>query len=111
VVTSHVISMTIRGPKILIMRSPPSSFSSPTAADYLDRRRQAARLKEEADRYLHYFNRYFLHETAAKSIPALREKALDKQRVYREITAGNPDFLLEAVDLLERVCCFTQQSI
>jgi ariadne-1 len=63
---------------------------------------EAARLKEEADRYLHYFNRYFLHETAAKSIPALREKALDKQRVYREITAGNPDFLLEAVDLLER---------
>lgn len=60
-------------------------------------------MKQEADRYLHYFNRYFLHETAMKSIPALRLKALEKQQQYRELTSGNPDFLIEAVDLLARV--------
>ncbi len=60
-------------------------------------------MKSEADRYLHYFNRYFLHETAGKSVPQLRLKALEKQQQYRELTSGNPDFLIEAVDLLAKV--------
>lgn len=63
---------------------------------------EASKMKSEADRYLHYFNRYFLHETAGKSVPQLRLKALEKQQQYRELTSGNPDFLIEAVDLLAK---------
>ncbi|KAL6048805.1 RBR-type E3 ubiquitin transferase, variant 2 [Balamuthia mandrillaris] len=63
---------------------------------------EADRLKAEADRYLHYFNRYFAHETAAKSIADMREKALEKAVEYREQTSGNVEFFMEAVDLLQR---------
>ena len=67
-------------------------------------------MKSEADRYLHYFNRYFLHETAGKSVPQLRLKALEKQQQYRELTSGNPDFLIEAVDLLAKVQSHTTHA-
>jgi ariadne-1 len=64
---------------------------------------EAARLKQEADRYLHYFNRYFAHETAEKGIVALRQKALEKQAQFREMHASvNGDFFTEAVDLLQK---------
>jgi ariadne-1 len=76
-----------------------NKYDNSSAKDLDD---EAGKLKQEADRYLHYFNRYFLHETAAKSVPVLRLKALEKQQQYRELTSGNPDFLLEAVDLLAK---------
>jgi len=63
---------------------------------------KASSLKADADRYLHYFNRYFGHETGCKATAALREKALVKARQYRNETSGNELFFTEAVDLLAR---------
>jgi ariadne-1 len=76
-----------------------NKYDNSSARDLDD---EASKMKQEADRYLHYFNRYFLHETAGKSVPQLRLKALEKQQQYREQTSGNPDFLIEAVDLLAK---------
>eukprot|EP01090_Pellita_catalonica_P007137 TRINITY_DN1774_c0_g1_i2.p1 TRINITY_DN1774_c0_g1~~TRINITY_DN1774_c0_g1_i2.p1 ORF type:complete len:494 (+),score=71.60 TRINITY_DN1774_c0_g1_i2:555-2036(+) len=63
---------------------------------------EASKLKQEADRYLHYFNRYFSHDQAKKAIPALRAKAINKQIQYRNQTnCGSVEFFTEAVDLLQ----------
>jgi len=63
----------------------------------------AVNIKQESDRYLHYFNGYFSHDQAKKGIPALRERAIDKSVQHRGATnCGNVDFFIEAVDLLMR---------
>ncbi|KYQ89876.1 hypothetical protein DLAC_09851 [Tieghemostelium lacteum] len=61
----------------------------------------AAILKQETDRFLHYFNRYFNHDMLMKHAQSLKDEHLDeKMNKFRELTNLNPDFLLEAVELL-----------
>lgn len=57
--------------------------------------------KEESDRFLHYFNRYFNHDMSMKhAIKMKSDEIEDKMIQFRELTNHNPDFLQEALDLL-----------
>lgn len=80
---------------------------------------EATRLKSESDRFLHYFNRYFNHDVLNKVFSFFRltvdrdiygtfQQHAEKQKreiqqkmdQFREHTNQNPDFMMEAVDLL-----------
>lgn len=60
----------------------------------------ATTLKAESDRFLHYFNRYFSHDVLNKHAEKQKKEISIKMDQFREATSQNPDFLLEAVDLL-----------
>jgi len=61
---------------------------------------EATRLKNESDRVLHYFNRFFNHDVLNKHAEKLKREIVTKMDAYREIHNQNPDFMMEAVDLL-----------
>jgi ariadne-1 len=61
---------------------------------------EAARLKAESDRFLHYFTRYFNHDVLNKHAEKLKREIVTKMDQFRELTNQNPDFLMEAVELL-----------
>lgn len=61
---------------------------------------EASRLKADSDRFLHYFNRYFNHDVLNKHAEKQKKDIAIKMEQFREQTSQNPDFLLEAVDLL-----------
>eukprot|EP01111_Echinosteliopsis_oligospora_P011267 TRINITY_DN3678_c0_g1_i1.p1 TRINITY_DN3678_c0_g1~~TRINITY_DN3678_c0_g1_i1.p1 ORF type:complete len:498 (-),score=101.71 TRINITY_DN3678_c0_g1_i1:272-1765(-) len=60
----------------------------------------AARVKAESDRFLHYYNRFFNHDVLNKHVEKQRREISQKMEQYRELTNQNPDFMMEAVDLL-----------
>ncbi|EGC37299.1 hypothetical protein DICPUDRAFT_94109 [Dictyostelium purpureum] len=61
----------------------------------------SAMVKQESDRFLHYFTRYFNHDMLMKHAIKMREEEMeDKMNQFRELTNLNPDFLQEAIELL-----------
>ncbi|KAM9945453.1 hypothetical protein ACTFIT_003709 [Dictyostelium discoideum] len=61
----------------------------------------AAIVKQESDRFLHYFTRYFNHDMLMKHAIKMRDEEMeDKMNQYRELANLNPDFLQEAIELL-----------
>eukprot|EP01087_Luapelamoeba_hula_P000751 TRINITY_DN1054_c6_g1_i1.p1 TRINITY_DN1054_c6_g1~~TRINITY_DN1054_c6_g1_i1.p1 ORF type:complete len:867 (-),score=222.38 TRINITY_DN1054_c6_g1_i1:16-2616(-) len=63
---------------------------------------EAAKLKEDSDRYLHYFERYFAHSIASSNIQHLLEKAAEKANNYSTSNDSNTDFFIDAVKLLAK---------
>lgn len=61
---------------------------------------EASRLKSESDRFLHYFNRFFNHDVLNKHAEKQKREIQQKMDQFRELTNQNPDFMMEAVDLL-----------
>lgn len=61
---------------------------------------EASRVKAESDRFLHYFNRFFNHDVLNKHAEKQKREIQQKMDQFREYTNQNPDFMMEAVDLL-----------
>jgi len=64
---------------------------------------EVTKMKEELDRYVHFYERFFNHETARNAIPSMCRLAIEKTAQYRETVEnpGNLDFFEYAVNLLD----------
>eukprot|EP01133_Synstelium_polycarpum_P004400 gene4400-5149_t len=71
----------------------------------------AVSAKQESERFLHYFNRYFNHDMLMKHALKMKpEEIEDKMNQFRELTNINPDFLSEALELLVELFFEYQQA-
>jgi len=61
---------------------------------------EASRVKADSDRFLHYFKRFFDHDVLNKHAEKQKREIQQKMDQFRELTNQNPDFMMEAVDLL-----------
>lgn len=66
---------------------------------------EAASLKQAAERFQHYWERYSGHEQNKRDAEKAREKILAKTMQYREATGCDPKFIFEANELLIQVRC------
>jgi len=58
------------------------------------------KVKEELERFQHYFSRSFEHGVREKDANDSRAKTIEKQMEFRERTKMNPNFIMESVELL-----------
>eukprot|EP01116_Phalansterium_solitarium_P015299 TRINITY_DN3368_c1_g1_i1.p1 TRINITY_DN3368_c1_g1~~TRINITY_DN3368_c1_g1_i1.p1 ORF type:complete len:674 (-),score=232.26 TRINITY_DN3368_c1_g1_i1:287-2308(-) len=72
-------------------------YDSSKAAE-LDREADAVR--DEHNRYLHYFNGFFVNDRAEKGTMSMRASLVEKAKEYKRHTGGAADFLLTAFDTL-----------
>jgi len=61
---------------------------------------EASRVKADSDRFLHYFTRFFNHDVLNKHAEKQKREIQQKMDQFRDQTNQNPDFMMEAVDLL-----------
>lgn len=60
-------------------------------------------MREEHNRFLHYYNGFYVNQQAEEASKAMKEGIEAKCIEYKEMTGGDPEFLREAVDALIRV--------
>jgi len=62
----------------------------------------ADRLREEHNRFLHYYNGFYVNKKAEDSYQTMMKAISEKANPYKDHSGGDPQFLFEALETLKR---------